>query len=220
MNYLGFVKSQTELFSLGLNENWHLSLQISPLLICILAVLIVTVCYIDRKGCKFWQHYDVVEGEIPIAGLGKVKIKPNNETIHIAYQAWTELITREVALPFEEDHDVIVEVYNSWYAVFGILRELAKSIPAHKLRYDENTKKLVNAMITVLNEGLRPHLTRWQARFRRWYEQEKELDENKKLAPQDIQKKYPEYQTLIKDLKIVNSDMIKYADWLKKIAQI
>jgi hypothetical protein len=217
MKWVEPLNEWKELFILSFDDKWHLSLQISPLFIGFLTILVVIVFLLKLKGGKFWHRYDVVEGEIPIAGLGKVKIKPNNETIHIAYQAWTELITRKVALPYDEDNDVIVEVYNSWYSAFGILRELAKNIPAHKLRNDKNSKELVDVMITVLNKGLRPHLTKWQARFRRWYQQEKEAQENVNLSPQEIQKKYAEYRELVKDMKTVNQIMLKYAEWLEKI---
>jgi hypothetical protein len=219
MKWSELISDWKELFNLSFDDNWHLSLQVSPLLICLASVSVVIICLLRLKGGKLWHRYDIVEGEIPIAGLGKVKIKPNNETINIAYRAWTELITRKVALPYEEDHDVIVEVYNSWYSVFGILRELAKNIPAHKLRHDKNTKKLVEVMIAVLNEGLRPHLTRWQARFRQWYKREKEAESNASLSPQEIQKKFPEYTTLITDIQSVNKIMLKYAEWLQKIVE-
>jgi hypothetical protein len=219
MNCEKLIEESNGLFILRFDENWQIIFQINLILIAIIVVAVLLLYLIKIKRIPFWGRYDFVEGDFSFIGLGKVKIKPNHETINIAYQARTELITRKVALPFEKENDVIVEVYNSWYSVFGILRELAKSIPAHKVRFDQDTKKLVDVMIAVLNQGLRPHLTKWQAKFRRWYQYEKEKKENLSLTPQKIQQKYPEYEKLIDDMQNVNNVMVKYADWLQRIVE-
>ena len=39
----------------------------------------------------------------------------------------------------------------------------------------------------------------------------------KELAPQDIQKNFPDYQNLVDDLKVTNDIMIKYALELKRM---
>ncbi len=83
------------------------------------------------------------------------------------------------------DNDVIDEIYDSWYEFFGLTRELIKSIPVSRVRKDESTKELVSIAIEVLNKGIRTHLTKWQARFRKWYKMEIEKEENKKLSCQE-----------------------------------
>jgi hypothetical protein len=127
--------------------------------------------FVVAGGALAWRilrsrtpNYELVEAELAFAGLAKVTIRPNRENIQIAHQAWVELATRKAALPFEDD-DVIIEVYESYYQLFGRLRDLTKAIPAHQLRRCRDTKYLVSVMVRVLNYGLRPHLTRWQARF-------------------------------------------------------
>ena len=74
-------------------------------------------------------------------------------------------------------------------------------------------------MVTVLNRGLRPHLTKWQARFRRWYEQAVDDPANKDKTPQEIQREYPHYQDLVANLKECNSEFVEYAYWLRAIAE-
>ena len=69
-------------------------------------------------------------------------------------------------------------------------------------------------ILKILNEELRGHLTKWQARFRKWYkENENIIGED----PQEIQKKYPQYKELVKDLKRVNNNMIIFTEELDKI---
>lgn len=152
---------------------------------------------------------------INIANIGSVSIEKNRDISKIAHKAWVEIMTRKVGLLFEEDKDVIVEVYNSWYALFGIIRELLKEIePREK---DTEIEKLEDILIKTLNYGLRPHLTKWQAKFRRWYEQEIGIEENQKLSPQEIQKKYDKYDELVEDLKKTNKQMVQFAEELKKL---
>src|SRR5699024_12613866 len=99
---------------------------------------------------------------INIANIGSVSIEKNRDISKIAHKAWVEIMTRKVGLLFEEDKDVIVEVYNSWYALFGIIRELLKEIEPRKK--DTEIEKLEDILIKTLNYGLRPHLTNWQAK--------------------------------------------------------
>ena len=160
--------------------------------------------------------YEIDEAMIGI-GNQKIKIKPNYEDIQVAYKLWVELSTRKIGLSINFENDVIVEIYNSWYEFFKITRELIKEIPVSKVRKNESTQALVRIAVEVLNEGLRPHLTKWQAKFRKWYTEEIEKEENKGLAPQEIQKKFPEYEELINEMQEVNQKLIEYRKVLEKL---
>lgn len=146
-------------------------------------------------------------------------ICPDTETWRVAHQAWVEIKSRKVGLPYEEGLDVIVEVYNSWYQLFSVLRDLAKSIPADRLQDSEDTRNLVALLMRALNEGLRPHLTKWQAKFRRWYDAALANEDNKSKSPQDIQRLYPQYGELVADLRKVNEEFVRFADSLEKIVK-
>ena len=206
-----------ELLNISIND-WAIEFRIGPILIGIFFLVLILILFIYRnKILNYFHRYELSEIELNIIHFGKVTIRPNTETIKIAYQTWIEIKTRKVGLPFDGEHDFIIEIYNSWYELFRVLRELTKSIPANLLREDKSTRELVNLMIAVLNEGLRPHLTIWQAKFRRWYDQAAQNNSDK--SPQQIQKDYPFYEELVRDLKRINSDMITYADWLEKLVQ-
>lgn len=68
----------------------------------------------------------------------------------------------------------------------------------------------------VLNEGLRPHLTKWQAKFRHWYNEEIKKQNNK--TPQEVQQGYKDYALVIEDIKKTNEILINYNNLMKKIA--
>ena len=147
---------------------------------------------------------------ITINGIS-VDLECNSYVKKLANEVWIELSTRKIALPFDEENDVIIEVYNSWYEVFKRFREILKELPINN---NKEVEKLSSLILKILNEELRGHLTKWQARFRKWYKENKNtIDED----PQEIQKKYPQYEELIKDLKRVNNNMIIFTEELDKI---
>jgi len=207
-----------DLIRVFLDNNFNLQFSISGwLLLFISVVVLLYALYLKFFSGIKSKTYEIDEAVIGI-GSHKVKIKPNYQDIQIAYKLWVELSTRKIGLPIDSDNDVISEIYDSWYEFFKLTRELIKEIPASKIRKDENTKKLVRIAIEVLNKEIRPHLTKWQARFRKWYEAETKKAENSSLSPQDIQKKYPEYEKLIKEAMGINQKLIEYRKLLKKIA--
>lgn len=146
-------------------------------------------------------------------GSSKLQFKPNAIDRQIAYAIWVELSTRKIGLEIDLEHDVISEVYNSWYEFFGVTRELIKEVPAHKLR-QKGTRAIVKTSVDVLNDGLRPHLTRWQARFRRWFEAQ-ELTERE---PQEVQTEFPAFDDLSDDLLAINAKLITYRKTMYELA--
>lgn len=183
--------------------------------VVILAVLWWIVPLVRRKWLRSYRTNAI---KITFKGV-EWDICPDHETRRVAHQAWVEIKSRKVGLPFDEEHDVVVEVYNSWYQLFAVLRELAKSIPADRLHDCEDTRKVVDLLMRSLNDGLRPHLTRWQARFRRWYENEAKKEDAASLTPQEIQQRYPQYRELVDDLRNVNREFVQFADSLAKVAK-
>lgn len=206
--------SWSEFVHMSLSPTGELSVSIGPLVI--VAALILALLGLGRV-IKKKTDWSVAEVTLRIANIGDVKITPDHEIARIAHQAWTELATRKAGIMFEPDHDVITQVYDSWYQLFGELRRLIRSIPAEKLRQSKDARVLVSILVRALNDGLRPHLTRWQARFRRWYEAEEK--EYPKKSPQEIQKLYPQYDELKKSLLEVNGQLIELANALRRIAQ-
>jgi hypothetical protein len=159
-----------------------------------------------------WKNFEIDQAEIGV-GSSKFRFKPNVTDRQIAYAIWVELSTRKIGLDIDFDHDVIAEIYDSWHHFFTVTRELVKDIPVVKVKRD-STQAIIKLSIEVLNEGLRPHLTRWQARFRRWYERElKRYDEGKSevvLDPQQIQRQFPQYDALRADMERVNKALMRY----------
>jgi hypothetical protein len=166
-------------------------------------------------GSRGYKALEIDEAEIGI-GSGKIRLRPNYTDRQVAYQIWVELSTRKLGLKIDLDHDVIVDIYDSWHDFFGITRDLIKSIPVSRAS-DESTRKIIRLSIEVLNEGLRPHLTRWQARFRAWYDQQLQAPAAEYEDPQAIQKRFGQYDALKADLLDVNNRLIAYRSAMRRL---
>ena len=201
-----------DIFNIKLENCQNIVFSVNLFAMTILFLLVALVSW----GIKYLytkltlNKIQIEEATIGI-GNSSITIKFDSRIKEIAYKIWIELTTRKIGIKFNEEFDVINEVYDSWYEAFKVIRLLLEEIPVDKIN---NAKGLIELTTKVLNEGLRPHLTLWQAKYRSWYNN---LDVDKNLSPQDIQRNFPEYTLLVSDLKKTNDIIIKYAIELKRI---
>lgn len=204
--------------------DWHASgFEIRIGLFWILLILLIVLMGVVlnlrwpglRRIIRGWQFKSV---KLSFKGP-EIEICPDHEIRRIAYQAWVEIQTRKAGLIYDKEHDVIVEVYDSWYQLFGVLRALSKSIPVECYSEDHDARKLVGVLLESLNDGLRPHLTRWQARFRRWYSSEVDKEGISGRSPQEIQRDFPQYSELVADLCSANKKFVEFTNSLQRLAQ-
>jgi hypothetical protein len=202
---------KTEAFlSIDVSKNFDVSLKIDGAVFAFLLFSAILIA-IGRYGyVRFGRSRDFELDEAEFGfGQQKIKLRPNDDDRQIAYKIWVELSTRKIGLPIDLEQDVISEVYDSWHTFFTVTRELIKDVPVRKYQRD-STAKIIGLSIEVLNEGLRPHLTKWQARFRRWYERSASHTDFGTTDPQDIQRKFPAFDELAADLKLVNARLVAY----------
>lgn len=195
-------------------ESWSvLVFKFNWIAVIVLLILLWGISLLIKQCLNFVNKKRITVDEVNLGiGNSSVKLSYNKKDQEIAYKIWVELSTRKIGLRYDEENDVIKEVYDSWYKFFETTRELLKEIPANRIMYSGD---LIELTEKVLNIGLRPHLTRWQAKYRKWYD---DVVKNTEGTPQEIQKGYPEYSALIKDLLETNERMIEYKKLMKKIA--
>jgi len=203
-----------ELVAIVLDRDFHFSLILASSVFWIVIAVVIASLVIRFAGpylkLRSWRTFEIDEAQFGL-GQQKLTLRPNEMDRQIAYKIWVELSTRKIGLPINLDDDVIIEIYDSWYNFFSVTRELIKDVPVSKFRR-KDTEKIIRLSIEVLNSGLRPHLTKWQARFRRWYDRTLAHDESAQLHPQDVQKKFPNYSELKTDLEAVNQRLIRYRE--------
>ena len=100
--------------AMTIESNWYL--------IGIIIILFFAGLILKRRYSQWFNWYEM---EIEISGSPKAKFKVerNNDNLYIANRIYIELTTRKAAIPIDENNDVIEEVYNSWYKLFGIIRD-------------------------------------------------------------------------------------------------
>lgn len=199
---------------------WSFTLTASVWLLGILvAICLILLVWRYFAGGFAFKNFEIDQAEIGI-GTHKFSFKPNMTDKQVAYAIWVELSTRKIGLPIDFEHDVISEIYDSWFNFFSVTRDLIKGIPAIKVKRD-STQTIIKLSIQVLNEGLRPHMTKWQARFRHWYDRElakyEKGEGTEVLDPQLIQAKFPKYEELKEDMERVNQSLIKYREKMHKL---
>ena len=201
-----------EFLNIGTVKWYELNICINWFAVLLGAVLIYLIVKVVKKVLKNSTKRTVSMDGMSF-GIGNIEchLKCNDDVREIAYKLWVELTTRKIAIPLEDD-DVITELYDSWYEAFSSIRGLLKSVPG---KCFDDAADLIDLTTKVLNEGLRPHLTKWQAKYRSWYEME---SKNSHETPQEIQKRYPEYTELISDMKKTNQNMINFANKMHEIA--
>jgi hypothetical protein len=186
-------------------------------------LVIVGLFFLIKYLFKLYKEKKSVDKDIQPVKLkykiGGVEIEyeiiRNYQNIEIAHKIYIELITRKAAIEIEDDKDVIVEVYNSWYSLFQITRNELKTFSGKLLKENNTSQELARLLTDVLNKGLRPHLTEYQASFRKWYSEQ--LKNNDSDSPQVIQSKYEDFDKLMVSMKDVNKTLIEYSEQLKKI---
>lgn len=189
-------------------------ISINWIVLLILVLIIVAIVLIIKKGNFKFRKKSIAINEV-VLGIGSntVALDFDQKDKAVAYKIWVELSTRKIGIPFDKENDVIVEIYDSWYEFFTITRELLKEIPSNRIN---GAMELIELSEKVLNEGLRPHLTKWQAKYRRWYNDA--LNNDKEKTPQEIQKEFEKYDILIEDIVKTNNQMIEYKNLMHNIA--
>lgn len=202
-------------------ENGTFSLTLNLWILFAVLVLIIVINYFIKQyknANAVEKNIDPVKLKYKIGGVEmEYEIIRNYQNIEIAHKIYIELITRKATIEFEEDKDVIIEVYNSWYTLFQITREELKTINGRLLKDNNTSTQLTKLLTDILNKGLRPHLTEYQAKFRKWYSEQ--LESNKTQSPQQIQANYEDIVPLMTSIKEVNSTLVEYSEQLKKIIE-
>lgn len=202
-------------------ESFMLSLDLNFLLIISLALfyyIINLIIKIFKKNSSVDKDIIPITLKYKLAGAEvEYKIVRNYQNIEIAHRIYIELITRKAAIKIDDSYDVISEIYNSWYSLFQITRNELKTFDGKLLKDNNTSKELIRLLADILNKGLRPHLTQYQAEFRKWFYEEIQKDCNKGKSPQLIQKNFSHYNELITSMKEVNIILISYANSLSKI---
>jgi hypothetical protein len=95
-------------------------------------------------------------------GLGGIDWKPDDVQRRTAWNIYVEFATRVATQPLTPDAGLDRSALKSLYALFGATRRILREAgPAAGLSRDT----IGGLAIAVLNEGMRPFLSRWHAKL-------------------------------------------------------
>lgn len=124
-----------DIFNISFDGCTKIIVSVNWIAIVILIILVIVAAHVLKKvGLLIGRRSISVDQANIGIGNSSITLKFNKKDQEIAYKLWVELSTRKIGLPFDEN-DVISEVYDSWYAFFGIARDLLKDLPAERLAY-------------------------------------------------------------------------------------
>ena len=107
--------------------------------------------------------------------INNVTLKADYKVFELIYKICVEMENRTITKQINEDFDSIEDIYNSRHNFFCFARENIKEFPIEEYSKYKETISYINSM---LNDVLRPHLTKYQKNFRWRLENNKPLYKN------------------------------------------
>ncbi len=145
-------------------------------------------------------------------GIGSASWEADPTERSAAWELYVELVTRVAIQSIDADAGSMREVLNSLYSLFGSTREiLRKAGPSVGATPDS----VGGIAIAVLNNGLRPFLSKWHAQLQEW-----EVKKNPEISYM-VHEKAWEKETIFRDeLESLRKNLEQYANALAVIAGV
>lgn len=145
-------------------------------------------------------------------GIGGVEMEPDSTERDAAWELYVELVTRIAVQSLHPQEGLVREAMNSLYSLFGSTREiLRKAGPKVGASHDS----VGGIAIAVLNNGLRPFLSKWHPLLQEWEEQKADG-----VSPQAHERLWDNEMTARGELDALRSDLAKYAEALGAICGV
>ncbi|MEM8504865.1 MAG: hypothetical protein AAF716_17125 [Cyanobacteria bacterium P01_D01_bin.1] len=145
-------------------------------------------------------------------GIGGVEMEPDPTERNAAWELYIELVTRVAVQSLHPQEGLVREAMNSLYSLFGSTRQiLRKAGPKVGASHDS----VGGIAIAVLNNGLRPFLSKWHPLLQEW--EEKKPDG---VSPQAHEKSWDSEMVARGELDVLRADLEKYAEALGAIAGV
>lgn len=145
-------------------------------------------------------------------GIGSAAWEADPTERNAAWELYVELVTRIAVQPMEDEIGTVREAMNSLYSLFASTREiLRKAGPKVGASHDS----VGGIAITVLNNGLRPFLTKWHPVLQAW-----EAKRSESVSPAAHEKAWTMESPLRAELESLQKDLEQYANALAEIAGV
>lgn len=145
-------------------------------------------------------------------GIGSVEWEADPTERKAAWSLYIELVTRIAVQPLEADNGLLREALASLYNLFPVTRQVLKeSGPDVGASLDS----VGGIAIAVLNNGLRPFLSKWHPLLQTW-----EAQRPPHLSLKEHERQWSEESKLREELELLRKDLEQYANALAVIAGV
>jgi hypothetical protein len=145
-------------------------------------------------------------------GLGAAEWQSDSTQRRAAWALYVELVTRVAVQELANDAGLLRESLNSLYTLFGTTREILREAGPDVGATRESIGGLA---IAVLNQGLRPFLTKWHPLLQTW-----EAQRQNEKSPKEHEKAWSEEPILRQDLEALRQELEVYSQALAKVAGV
>jgi hypothetical protein len=150
--------------------------------------------------------------KLKLPWVGEVELAPDDTERQAAWSLYIELVTRVAIQALDPDEGVLREALASLHSLFGTTRETLKSAGP---QVGASRDSVGGIAIRVLNEGLRPVLTRWHPELQA-YEATRAVE----VSPREHERRWPHAEELRLELERLRTDLGTYARALGVIAGV
>ncbi|QSJ21075.1 hypothetical protein JYQ62_33030 [Nostoc sp. UHCC 0702] len=145
-------------------------------------------------------------------GIGSMSWKVNTTQQKAAWSLYVELVTRIAVQPLEVDQGLVREAMNSLYSLFGTTREVLKTAGPDVGAARDSVGGIA---IAVLNNGLRPFLSKWHPLLQAW-----EARRPVGVSPKEHEQSWSLEATARRELEALRVGLEEYAQALATIAGV
>ncbi|MBD2250324.1 hypothetical protein [Nostoc parmelioides] len=145
-------------------------------------------------------------------GIGSMSWKVNTTEQKAAWSLYVELVTRIAVQPLALDQGLVREAMNSLYSLFGTTREILKAAGPD---VGASRDSVGGIAIAVLNNGLRPFLSKWHPLLQAW-----EARRPVGVSPKEHEQSWSEEATARGELEALRVGLEQYAQALATIAGV
>jgi hypothetical protein len=145
-------------------------------------------------------------------GIGSASWESDKTERRAAWELYIELVTRIAVQPLATQEGLIREALNSLYSLFGSTREILRKAGPD---VGASRESVGGISIAVLNNGLRPFLSKWHPMLQEW-----EANKDAGVSASAHEKSWTEGTAVRKDLEKLRQDLEAYANALAEVAGI
>jgi len=145
-------------------------------------------------------------------GIGSAAWEADPTEQNAAWELYIELVTRVAVQSLDADQGTVREAMNSLYSLFGSTREILRKAGP---KVGASRDSVGGIAIAVLNQGLRPFLSKWHPILQDW-----EARRAEGVSPRVHEKTWEQEPTLRKELEALRSGLEEYAKALADISGV